>query len=83
MDHTLELPGRTLVVQARAPTREFSMRTIRKNSTDDDRTVQRIWEAGQLQPHRWRTFKRSKDRAFAEKVEDIVGLYMHPPAHAV
>jgi hypothetical protein len=34
-------------------------------------------------PPRWRTFKRSKDPAFAEKVEDIVGLYMHPPAHAV
>jgi transposase len=47
------------------------------------RTVQRIWEAHKLQPHRWRTFKRSKDPAFAEKVEDIVGLYMHPPAHAV
>ena len=47
------------------------------------RTVQRIWDAHQLQPHRWRTFKRSKDPAFAEKVEDIVGLYMHPPAHAV
>ena len=46
-------------------------------------TVQRIWEAHKLQPHRWRTFKRSKDPAFAEKVEDIVGLYMHPPAHAV
>jgi hypothetical protein len=47
------------------------------------RTVQRIWEAHHLQPHRLRTFKRSKDPAFAEKVEDIVGLYMHPPAHAV
>ncbi len=47
------------------------------------RTVQRIWGAHKLQPHRWRTFKRSKDPAFAEKVEDIVGLYMHPPAHAV
>jgi transposase len=46
-------------------------------------TVQRIWEAHRLAPHRWRTFKRSKDPAFAEKVEDIVGLYMHPPAHAV
>jgi len=30
-----------------------------------------------------RTFKRSNDPAFAEKVEDIVGLYMSPPAHAV
>jgi len=47
------------------------------------RTVQRIWEAHRLQPHRIRTFKRSNDPAFAEKVEDVVGLYMHPPSHAV
>ena len=47
------------------------------------RAVQRIWEARRLQPHRIRTFKRSNDPAFAEKVEDIVGLYMSPPAHAV
>jgi len=46
-------------------------------------TIQRIWEQHTLQPHRLRTFKRSKDPAFAEKVEDVVGLYMHPPAHAV
>src|SRR6202045_4138525 len=36
-----------------------------------------------LQPHRLRTFKRSNDPKFAEKVEDVVGLYMDPPAHAV
>jgi transposase len=47
------------------------------------RAVQRIWRAHRLQPHRLRTFKTSNDPAFAEKVEDIVGLYMHPPAHAV
>ncbi len=47
------------------------------------RAVQRIWEAHCLQPHRLRTFKKSNDPAFAEKVEDIVGLYMDPPAHAV
>ena len=47
------------------------------------RSVQRIWNAHHLQPHRVRTFKRSHDPAFAEKVEDIVGLYMDPPAHAV
>ena len=47
------------------------------------RAVQRIWEAHRLQPHRIRTFKRSNDPAFAEKVEDIVGLYINPPAHAV
>jgi transposase len=45
--------------------------------------VQRIWKSSRLQPHRLRTFKRSNDPAFAEKVEDIVGLYMNPPAHAV
>ena len=47
------------------------------------RAVQRIWEAHRLQPHRIRTFKKSNDPAFAEKVEDIVGLYMNPPAYAV
>jgi transposase len=45
--------------------------------------VQRIWEAHRLQPHRIRTFKQSNDPAFTAKVEDIVGLYMNPPAHAV
>ena len=47
------------------------------------RAVQRIWDAHRLQPHRLRTFKRSRDPAFAEKVEDVVGLYMAPPCHAV
>jgi transposase len=47
------------------------------------RTVQRLWQAHRLQPHRLRTFKRSSDPTFAEKVEDIVGLYMNPPRHAL
>jgi transposase len=47
------------------------------------RSVQRIWQEHRLQPHRVRSFKRSNDPAFAEKVEDIVGLYMDPPRHAV
>ena len=47
------------------------------------RSVQRIGQGHRLQPHRIRTFKRSNDPAFAEKVEDIVGLYMDPPSHAV
>jgi transposase len=47
------------------------------------RAVQRIWGAHRLQPHRLRTFKMSRDPAFAEKVEDVVGLYMAPPCHAV
>ena len=47
------------------------------------RAVQRLWEAHRLQPHRIRTFKRSNDPQFVEKVENIVGLYMDPPKHAV
>ena len=47
------------------------------------RTVQRVWKAHKLQPHRLRTFKRSNDPDFVTKLEDIVGLYMAPPAHAL
>jgi len=46
-------------------------------------SVQRIWKAHGLQPHRIRTFKRSNDPEFAAKLRDIVGLYMDPPAHAL
>jgi len=46
-------------------------------------SVQRIWKAHDLKPHRLRTFKRSKDPRFAEKLDDIVGLYLAPPAHAL
>jgi transposase len=46
-------------------------------------TVQRIWAAHGLAPHRWRVFKLSRDPAFVEKLHDIVGLYVAPPVHAV
>ena len=47
------------------------------------RTIQRIWAAHKLQPHRIKTFKRSNDPDFAAKLDDVVGLYMNPPRHAV
>jgi transposase len=46
-------------------------------------TVRGIWKAHGLSPHRWRQFKLSNDPAFAEKLHDVVGLYVAPPAHAV
>lgn len=46
-------------------------------------TVQSIWKAHGLAPHRWRQFKLSRDPAFAQKLQDVVGLYVAPPAHAV
>ncbi len=46
-------------------------------------TISRIWQAFGLQPHRTATFKLSPDPLLIEKVRDIVGLYMHPPDHAI
>jgi transposase len=46
-------------------------------------SVQRIWRAHGLQPHRMRQFKLSNDPQFAAKLRDIVGLYVDPPTHAV
>jgi transposase len=46
-------------------------------------SVQRIWKAFGLQPHRVETFKLSTDPQFVEKVRDIVGLYLSPPQNAL
>jgi transposase len=46
-------------------------------------SVQRIWRAHGLQPHRMRQFKLSNDPHFAAKLRDVVGLYVDPPAHAI
>jgi transposase len=46
-------------------------------------TVQKIWHAHGLAPHRLRVFKLSRDPQFAEKLRDVVGLYVDPPAHSL
>lgn len=46
-------------------------------------TINRIWRAFGLQPHRAKSFKLSPDPLLIEKVRDIVGLYIDPPAHAL
>ena len=58
-------------------------RTMARAAGVSHRSVQRIWAAHGLKPHRVRTFKLSKDPQFATKVRDIVGLYLDPPAHAL
>jgi transposase len=45
-------------------------------------SVQRIWRAHGLQPHRVRQFKLSNDPNFVDKLHDVVGLYVNPPEHA-
>jgi transposase len=46
-------------------------------------SVQRIWRAHGLRPHRVRQFKLSTDPKFVAKLKDVVGLYVDPPAHAI
>ena len=46
-------------------------------------SVQRIWDAHGLQPHRVKTFKVSLDPAFVDKLTDVVGLYLNPPDKAL
>ena len=61
----------------------WTLRAMAKLAGVAPSTVQAIWKAHGLAPHRWRTFKLSNDPAFAQKLTDIVGLYVDPPAHAV
>ena len=46
-------------------------------------TVNNIWRAHKLQPHRTKTFKLSRDPKFLEKMTDVVGLYLNPPQQAI
>jgi len=61
----------------------WSSRAMARNSGISTSSVQRIWRAFGLQPHRAETFKLSTDPLFVDKVRDIVGLYMSPPDHAL
>ena len=46
-------------------------------------TVGRVWREHGLKPHLSRTFKVSNDPRFAEKLEDVIGLYLNAPEHAI
>src|SRR3984893_4438443 len=61
----------------------WSSRGMAKASSLSVSTVQRIWRAFGLQPHRMETFKLSTDPNFVAKVRDVVGLYVSPPEHAI
>jgi transposase len=61
----------------------WSCRTMAKISGVSKASVQRIWHAHGLKPHLVKTFKLSNDPHFIEKLEDVIGLYMNPPEHAL
>ncbi len=62
---------------------QWSTRTMAKASGVSEKTVRRIWRKHGLKPHLVKTFKLSNDPRFAEKLKDVVGLYLDPPEHAL
>jgi transposase len=67
----------------RGETTHWTGRAMAAASGVSLRSVQRIWAAHGLRPHRVRRFKLSTDPAFAAKLRDVVGLYLDPPAHSL
>ena len=72
----------TTTQKPRAAT-HWSTRTLAAELGVSRAMVHRVWQANRLQPHRVKTFKLSRDPQFAEKLVDVVGLYMNPPEHAL
>ena len=62
---------------------QWSVRTMAEAAGVSKSTVQRVWRDNNLAPHRTKTFKVSNDPRFAEKLVDVVGLYLDPPEHAL
>jgi transposase len=61
----------------------WSCRTMAESQGVSKSTVNNIWRAHKLQPHRTKTFKLSRDPKFLEKMTDVVGLYLNPPQQAL
>ena len=62
---------------------DWSTRSLAKELGISAASVRRIWVRHGLKPHLSRTFKVSNDPRFLERLEDVVGLYLHPPEHAL
>jgi transposase len=61
----------------------WSTRSMAEKAGVSEATVRRIWHAHGLKPHLSRSFKVSNDPEFAEKLADVIGLYLNPPEHAI
>jgi transposase len=77
-----EIVRRTTQTLPKAAT-HWSSRTLAGEMGVSDTSVLRVWHAHGLKPHRIESFKVSRDPNFIEKLEDIVGLYLSPPEHAL
>jgi len=78
-----EVVRRTLETPPPDEATHWTVRAMARASGVSPAKVHRIWQEAGLAPHRVRRFKLSNDPAFSQKVEDVVGLYVDPPAHAV
>lgn len=81
----VEVVNRIVTEAVRPPAHRtrWSCRTMAKHLGVSKSTVQRVWSANDIRPHRLRTFKLSKDRHFEEKFWDVMGLYLNPPDKAL
>jgi len=61
----------------------WSTRSMARAAGTSEATVRRVWREHGLKPHRVKSFKLSNDKRFVEKLDDIVGLYLNPPQHAL
>src|SRR5450631_2634119 len=72
----------TLQTKPKAAT-HWSVRTMAEAQGVSPASVQRIWDAHGLEPHRTRNYKLSRDKLFVERLTDVVGLYLNPPDKAL
>jgi putative transposase len=82
-ERIMELLHKTLHTRPPDEHDRWSVRTAADAAKLSKSTVQRVWSAFGVQPHRQKHFKLSTDPFFVEKVIDIIGLYLNPPEHAV
>ncbi len=75
VDLTLSVPPRPLT--------HWTSAEVAASTKVSQSTVQRVWKAHGLRPHKWATFKVSNDPNFIDRVDDVIGLYVDPPRHAV
>ena len=61
----------------------WSTRKMARETGVSEASVRRVWHENGLKPHLIKTFKVSNDPRFAEKLEDVIALYLNPPEHAV
>ncbi len=81
-EQVAEVVYKTLKTKPKDET-QWSVRSMGEEAGLSKDAVHRIWRTFSLQPHRQGYFKLSTDPFFVDKVRDIVGLYMHPPEHAL